>query len=94
VGTDIPFPESGMVPCWLLYGVAGVEPTSEGLVIAPRLPKGMPWIEIRNVAYHGLVMTVRVTREEVRLQWRKEGKEYTWREKVGADGRVVFRAER
>jgi hypothetical protein len=89
-GTDIPFPESGIVPCWLLYGVAGVEPTSRGLVIAPRLPKGMAWLEIRNVEYHGVTMTVRVTRDEVSVRCDTEGHKFAWTQKVGAEGKVVF----
>ena len=31
VGVDLPFPESGMVPCYVLYGVMGIEATAAGL---------------------------------------------------------------
>ncbi len=90
-GTDMPFPESGMVPCWLLHAAMGVQPTPEGLVIAPRLPGALPWIEVRNLAYRGLPMDLRVTPSDVTLRCRAEGYEFTWTRGLGADGRVVFR---
>jgi hypothetical protein len=33
-----PFPESGNVPLFYLYGLMGIEPVPEGFVITPRLP--------------------------------------------------------
>ena len=92
VGTDIPFPESGLVPCWLLYGLMGVEATARGLEIAPQLPEGLPWLEVRNLAYRGLPLTLRVTREEAIITCDAPGYEFRWVRRLGGDGRVIFNA--
>jgi hypothetical protein len=93
VGVDVPFPESGLVPCWLLYGVLGVDATSQGLVIRPNLPAGMPWAEVDNLGYHGLPLTIRATRDEVTITCHAVGHELDWRQKLDADGRAVFVAK-
>ena len=90
VGLDIPFPESGLVPCWLLYGVMGIEPTSRGLEIAPRLPEALPWFEAHNVAYHGLDLTIRVEKDRVAIRWNENGRARQWRHELDADGRALF----
>ncbi|MCX7598299.1 MAG: GH116 family glycosyl hydrolase, partial [Armatimonadetes bacterium] len=90
VGTDIPFPESGLVPCWLLYGLMGVEATARGLEIAPRLPESLPWLEVRNLAYRGLPLTLRVTRQEALITCDAPGYEFRWTGRLGRDGRAVF----
>jgi len=90
VGVDVPFPESSLVPCWLLYGVMGVQPTNRGLEIAPRLPSALPWLEIKNVAYHGLLLDLRADRQEVTVSCSVPGYEFTWRKALPASGKVVF----
>jgi len=90
VGLDIPFPESGLVPCWLLYGALGVQPTSRGLEIAPRLPAALPWVEVHNVAYRGLPLTLRSDGREVVISCAAKGHEFTWRRTLGDDGKVLF----
>jgi hypothetical protein len=89
-GTDIPFPESGLVPCWFLYGVAGVQANVDGLTIAPRLPAALPWLEIRNVQYRNLTFDVRVTNRQVTLTGRQPGQEFVWQRELPPDGEVVF----
>ena len=74
VGVDYPFPESGMVPCFLLYGVVGMEATPAGLRITPNLPNALAYAEVRNVVWQGATLTVRVTRQKVELRGRKRGK--------------------
>ncbi|HNT34379.1 MAG TPA: GH116 family glycosyl hydrolase, partial [bacterium] len=54
VGLDVPFPESGMVPCWVLYGMMGIEPTPNGLRIKPNLPSQLEFCAVRNVSYRNL----------------------------------------
>ncbi len=71
VGLDLPFPESGLVPCYLLYGVMGVEATAEGLRIAPRLPKPLPFAEARGLQWRGHTLDLRVTRKDVTVSWMK-----------------------
>ena len=60
VGVDYPFPESGMVPCYLLYSIVGSEATPTGLRITPHLPHAMPWAEVRHVVWRGQTLTIRV----------------------------------
>ncbi len=91
VGVDMPFPESGMVPCWLVYGVAGLRATLDGLEIRPRLPKALKWLKIRNVGWRGLPLDITVTRDEAIVECRAPGYEFRWRRWLGPDGRVIFR---
>ncbi len=90
VGVDVPFPESSLVPCWLLYGLLGVEATSKGLEVAPRLPVQLPWVEVQNVAYRGLPLTLRGSAEEVVISCEAPGYQFRWRRALGSEGRVVF----
>ena len=91
VGLDIPFPESGIVPIWFLHGLAGVQPSPEGLVIAPRLPKALPWLAVRNLCYRNLVCDLRVTNTSVELSSKQKGFEFTWRRSIAPGGQVVLR---
>lgn len=77
VGLDIPFPESGLVPTWFLYGLAGVQPTPEGLRIAPNLPQALPWLVIRNLSYRGLTLDLYVTNAWVQISPQEPGHEFT-----------------
>lgn len=67
VGLDLPFPESGMVPCWMLYGVLGVTPTFEGLRVQPRLPRQLPWCAVHNVSFQGQTLSLKATRTSLRV---------------------------
>lgn len=94
-GTDIPFPESGLVPCWFVYGVAGVNATSQGLVISPRLPKQLPWLVIRNLQYRGLTMDLRVQSLDdagvrVELSSRRPGAEFSLRRDLKPQEKLVI----
>jgi hypothetical protein len=80
VGVDIPFPESGLVPTWFLYGAMGVQPSVEGLRISPQLPRALPWLEARNVVYRGLTLDLRVTPTSARLVSKTPGLRFTWRQ--------------
>jgi hypothetical protein len=71
VGVDYPFPESGMVPCFLLYGILGLDATPAGLQITPRLPQSLPFAETRHVVWRGATLSVRVTPTTVELRGRK-----------------------
>ncbi len=90
VGVDMPFPESSLVPCWLIYGVMGIQATSRGLEIAPRLPNAWPSVAVENLQYRGLPLTVEVTRDEVTIRCDAPGYEFTWRKKLSPDGKVIF----
>ncbi len=92
VGLDIPFPESGLVPNWFLYGVAGVQATAEGLLISPRLPKALPWLTVRNLTYRGLTMDLRVTNRLVRLTCNQPGRRFVWARRITPGGQALFAA--
>jgi hypothetical protein len=77
VGVDYPFPESGLVPCYFLYGIMGIEATNEGLRITPRLPKALTWAEVKYLHWHGTRLRVRVTPSEVFIA------------EIGADGKTL-----
>lgn len=90
VGLDVPFPESGMVPCWVLYGMMGIEPTASGLRIEPNLPQDLEFCSVRNVSYRNLPLTIRVTREDVRISCDHEGYEFGEVYPLDEKGSVLF----
>ena len=62
VGVDYPFPESGLVPLYFLYGVIGVEAVPDGLRISPHLPKALAYAEVKGLHWRGMNLSIRVTR--------------------------------
>jgi hypothetical protein len=90
VGVDIPFPESGLVPTWFLYGLMGIEAKADGLHIRPQLPSDVPWLGIRNVSYGGLTLDVRVTPTSARVTSRTPGYRFVWEREFAEGGGVVF----
>jgi len=91
VGVDVPFPESSLVGCWWLYGVLGVDPTPEGLVIEPRLPSSLAYVEIRNVWWRGMPLDIRAESARVVVACRAPECSFRWEQPFGDDKRrVVF----
>ena len=82
VGTDIPFPESGLVPCFFLYGIMGIDADIEGLRIQPNLPSHLSYAEVKNLIYRGLPLDIRVTPTSVEITCRKKGYEFHIKEKI------------
>ena len=74
VGTSIPFPESGLVPAYFLHGLVGVNATPNGLVIDPRLPKGMQFAGVKHVRYHGKPLTIKAFRDHAEVTREDTGK--------------------
>lgn len=68
VGTDIPFPESGLAPASFLYAFVGVEAEPDGLVFTPNLPSALGHVGVRNLYWHGKRFEVRVTRDTITVQ--------------------------
>ncbi len=93
-GTDIPFPESGLVPCWLVYGVLGASADTRGLSIHPNLPTGIPWIEIDNMKFHGIQFNIRATRKDVTIKCTQPGHKFNITKKLDANGSVTFESLR
>ena len=65
VGTDTPFPESGLVGASFLHAFLGIQATLDGLLIQPNLPGALKFAGVRNLHYRGLMLDVRVTRDSV-----------------------------
>ncbi|MGB9876466.1 MAG: alpha-L-rhamnosidase N-terminal domain-containing protein [bacterium] len=86
VGTDIPFPESGLVPCFFLYGIMGIDADIEGLRIQPNLPSHLSFAEVKNLIYRGLPLDIKVTPTSVEITCRKKGYEFHIKEKIVRGG--------
>lgn len=70
VGTDIPFPESGLAPASFMYAFIGVEAEPDALVINPNLPSALSHVGVRNLFWHGKSYELLVTRSRVSLRGR------------------------
>lgn len=90
VGTDVPFPESGIVPASFLYAFIGVEANVKGLTITPNLPSRFSHAGVRNLRYQGMMLDIRVTRTSVRITCTDPGKEFTVEETIEPGGSYTF----
>jgi hypothetical protein len=68
VGTDIPFPESGLAPASFMYAFVGVEAEPDALVITPNLPSALSQVGVRNLYWHGQKLALLVTRNRITLE--------------------------
>ena len=62
------FPESGLVPCVLIYGFAGLSADSAGLHVAPQLPSAWEWLKLKDLAYAGTILSLHITPHAVYRQ--------------------------
>ncbi|MGN9787966.1 MGH1-like glycoside hydrolase domain-containing protein [Nonomuraea sp. ZG12] len=67
VGTDIPFPESGLAPASFLYAFIGIEAEPDALVITPNLPSELANAGVRHLRWRGRQLDLLVTRNTVTL---------------------------
>ncbi|GGD62077.1 MGH1-like glycoside hydrolase domain-containing protein [Microbacterium murale] len=67
VGTDIPFPESGLAPASFLYAFIGVEAEPDALVITPNLPTALTDAGVRHLVWRGKPLEILVTTDTVSL---------------------------
>jgi hypothetical protein len=58
LGLDQEFFESVLVPQVMLYGFLGIQPTMDGLVLAPTLPKDWPSLSISGIRVHDYVLDI------------------------------------
>ncbi|MEQ7006681.1 hypothetical protein ABN028_10775 [Actinopolymorpha sp. B17G11] len=65
VGSNIPFPESGIAALPLLEGFAGVEATPAGLQATPNLPSALVDARVSQIDYAGQSVSVDVSRARV-----------------------------
>ncbi len=65
VGTDVPFPESGLAPASFLYAFIGVEAEPDALVITPNLPSALTDAGVRHLHWRGKQLEIVVTSDTV-----------------------------
>ncbi len=90
VGTDLPFPESGLVPTVFLYGFMGIDAQIEGLKIRPNLPSELKFAKVENLCYRGLPLTITVTKDSVEIMCRKKGYEFHIKKELKPGETFVF----
>lgn len=61
------FPESGLVPCFIPYGFAGLSAELPGLRVFPRLPSDWSFLTVREVRFAGTLLTITVRHESVEV---------------------------
>ncbi len=57
------FPESGLVPSFVVHGLLGAEARPDGLHLLTRLPQNLSWIGVRDLCFRGARYTINATRE-------------------------------
>jgi len=62
------FPESGLVPATIALGFMGLDATADALVVNPRLPKALPWLDVKHVNYRGGIYSIRADGNEIRIK--------------------------
>lgn len=62
------FPESGLVPATIALGFMGLDASPDALVVNPRLPQALPWLEVRHVNYRGGIYSIRADVESIRIK--------------------------
>jgi hypothetical protein len=65
LGLDKEFFESILVPQVMLYGFLGFQPTAEGFMLQPRLPKAWPSLAITGIRIHDCIIDVTITEKTV-----------------------------
>lgn len=56
------FPESGLVPLFLVTGILGIEPVADGLLVAPSLPDGWGHASVNEYRFAGKTYRIRAVR--------------------------------
>ncbi|MGC9003111.1 MAG: GH116 family glycosyl hydrolase [bacterium] len=90
VGVDLPFPESGLVPTFFIYGIMGINADVEGLKIKPNLPSALKFAEVENLCYGNLPLKIRVTKNTVEIICEKKGYEFHIKRKLKPGEEFVF----
>jgi hypothetical protein len=73
LGLDREFLESVLVPQVMLYGFMGVEPSPEGIRVAPRLPQAWPALTITGIRFQDHVFDLRVDAQSIDVLVRQPG---------------------
>ena len=65
IGSNSPFPESGIAAVAFLHGFAGVTATTMGLHICPQLPSTLDFLQV-EVNYHGQILSINIRKQTVK----------------------------
>lgn len=65
VGTNDPFPESGIAVLPFMEGFLGISANGSGMSVKPNMPSGLEFGEVRNIDYAGKNLSVSVTRAAI-----------------------------
>ncbi len=57
------FPESGLVPAFVVHGFLGAEALSDGLHLHPRLPRDLTRLWVGQISYRGCIYDIEVSRD-------------------------------
>ncbi len=59
------YPESGMVPTFMIHGFGGLHANINGLNISPKLPAEWEYLQLNKVRYAGVLMYLTIKKQEV-----------------------------
>ncbi|MBC7327431.1 hypothetical protein H5T87_04875 [bacterium] len=90
VGVDLPFPESGLVPTFFLYGIMGINADVEGLKIKPNLPSDLKFAQVENLCYRNLPLKIRVKRDLIEISCSQKGYEFYIKKELKPGETFVF----
>ena len=58
------FPESGLVPTVVVYGLMGIDVSLNSLIIAPSLPDKIEWAQVSQLIYKGASYQIRAEKNK------------------------------
>lgn len=62
IGSNFPFPESGIAAVAFVHGFAGIKPSTNGLHICPQLPSTLDFIQV-EINYLGEILTINIRKQ-------------------------------
>jgi len=75
IGIDCEFYESSLLPCIVVYGFLGLEPTATALAIEPKLPSSCPRMGISNLQYRGVRLDIMVEPDKISVAMKEHPSE-------------------
>jgi len=78
LGLDQEFFESVLVPQVMLLGFLGFQPTGDGFLLHPRLPREWPELSIDRIRLHDRVLAVTVRRDSIDIRVEGHSEEPLW----------------
>jgi hypothetical protein len=69
IGTDYPFPESGLAPVSALQAIFGVTANTTSLIIAPDLPQALTYAGVHGIQVSNMTMDIYENATSILLTW-------------------------